>query len=175
MSIAYYKRFRMEIEIFHVPLPPRLPDGYFWVAWDDALLDRHAEVQYYSFCDEIDSTVFPCFADRFGCQRLLREIRAKPGFVPEASWLVACADGYCGTVQGVRDRNYGAIQNLGVVPGHRGRGLGRALLLQALEGFSRDGLTRVYLEVTAQNDRAVRLYRRLGFRKMKTVYKAVDL
>jgi ribosomal protein S18 acetylase RimI-like enzyme len=30
------------------------------------------------------------------------------------------------------------------------------------------------LEVTANNDAAVRLYRRLGFRSVKTVYKAIE-
>jgi hypothetical protein len=37
------------------------------------------------------------------------------------------------------------------------------------------GLARVYLEVTAQNDGAVRLYKRLGFRRTKTLFKAVEL
>jgi ribosomal protein S18 acetylase RimI-like enzyme len=83
---------------------------------------------------------------------------------------------FCGTVQGIEDRfGYGAIQNLGVVPEHRGRGLGSVLLMKALEGFRRAGLKRAYLEVTAQNDGAVRLYRRLGFVKARTVYKAVEL
>ena len=36
-------------------------------------------------------------------------------------------------------------------------------------------LGRAILEVTAQNDAAVRLYHRLGFRRRKTVYKTVDL
>ena len=96
-------------------------------------------------------------------------------FTAAATWLIAWEGGYCGTVQGVRERNgMGAIQNLGVVAAHRGRGLGSALLLQALHGFRRAGLGRGFLEVTAQNDAAVRLYRRLGFRCRKTVYKAVD-
>jgi ribosomal protein S18 acetylase RimI-like enzyme len=83
---------------------------------------------------------------------------------------------FCGTVQGIEDRfGYGAIQNLGIVPEHRGRGLGSVLLMKALEGFRRAGLKRAYLEVTAQNDGAVRLYRRLGFVKARTVYKAVEL
>jgi len=75
----------------------------------------------------------------------------------------------------VRERSgLGAIQNLGITPPHRGRGLGRALLLQALHGFRRAGLGRAFLEVTAQNEGAIRLYRRLGFRCRKTLYKAVD-
>jgi ribosomal protein S18 acetylase RimI-like enzyme len=83
---------------------------------------------------------------------------------------------FCGTVQGIEDRfGYGAIQNLGIVPEHRGRGLGSVLLMKALEGFRRAGLKRAYLEVTAQNEGAVRLYRRLGFAKARTVYKAVEL
>ena len=53
----------------------------------------------------------------------------------------------------------GAIQNLGVVPEYRGQGLGRALVRQALEGFYQAGLRRAYLEVTAENSAAVRLYR----------------
>ena len=68
----------------------------------------------------------------------------------------------------------GAIQNLGVTPPHRGRGLGRALLLQALHGFRRTSLHRAFLEVTAQNDFALRLYRQVGFRCRKTIYKEVQ-
>ena len=52
--------------------------------------------------------------------------------------------------------------------------LGAALLQQALHGFRRAGLGGAFLEVTAQNDGAIRLYRRLGFRCRKTIYKAVD-
>jgi ribosomal protein S18 acetylase RimI-like enzyme len=175
MNLAYFKRFKMEIGLHDLPPAPSLPVGYFWVAWDDSLLELHAEVQYHCFCDEIDSTLFPCLGDRFGCQMLLNEIRRKPGFLPEATWLIGGPTGYCGTIQGIADRyRFGAIQNLGVTPAQRLRGLGTSLLLQALHGFRRCGLTRAYLEVTADNDGAVRLYQRLGFRKMKTVYKAVN-
>ena len=53
-------------------------------------------------------------------------------------------------------------------------GLGQALVRQALEGFYQAGLRRAYLEVTAENSSAVRLYRAVGFRRSKTLYKAVD-
>jgi GNAT superfamily N-acetyltransferase len=175
MSIAYFKRFKMEIDLHDAPPVAELPPGYSWVPWDCGLVEPHAEVKYYSFQEEVDACVFPSLASRQGCNYLMREISRKNGFLAEATWLVACPAGYCGTVQGIRERTgMGAIQNLGVMPLHRGRGVGKALLLQALHGFRRAGLGRAVLEVTAQNDAAVRLYRSIGFRCRKTVYKAVD-
>src|SRR5262245_21145398 len=133
LYLSYVKRFRMELDL-RVPLPyPELPEGFFLVPWDENLIDVHAEVHYQSFCAEIDSSVFPCFGDRHGCQHLLREIRRKKGFCAAATWLMASAEGCCGTVQGAVDPvGFGTIQNLGVLPDYRGIGLGRALLLEAL-------------------------------------------
>ena len=175
MAITYYKRFRMEVDLDVSFAPPVLPPPFWWTAWDEALMDHHAEVKYLSFRAEIDAQVFPCLGDRYGCQRLMREIRRKPGFLPQACWLISGPTGYCGTIQGVIDRGpIGAIQNVGVVPEYRGRGLGRALVRRALDGFSQAGLRRAYLEVTAENSGAVRLYRDVGFRRAKILYKAVD-
>lgn len=175
LQIAYFKRFRMERDLYEPPPAPELPPGYRMVPWDDTLIESHAEVMFYSFLEEIDTRVFPSLGSRLGCSHLMTEIRRKQGFLPEATWLLATPDGCCGTVQAVRERTgLGAIQNLGVTWSHRGRGLGSALLLQALHGFRRAGLGRALLEVTAQNDPAVRLYRRLGFRSRKTIYKAVE-
>jgi hypothetical protein len=138
------------------------------------LLEAHADVLYASFRLEIDAAVFPSFGDRIGCSCLMTEMSRKPGFLPPATWLLVGPDGNLGSVQGLRICGAtGAIQNLGIVPGARGKGLGTALLLQALHGFRRAGLSCGMLEVTAQNEGAVRLYRRLGFRCRKTVYKAV--
>jgi ribosomal protein S18 acetylase RimI-like enzyme len=174
-QVLYFKRFRMEIDLADAPPVPALPEGYRWVPWDEVLVEPHAEVKFLSFVDQIDAVVFPNLGSRPGCRRLMGDIARRLGFEPRATWLLGCTGGYCGTVQGVRERNgMGAIQNLGVVPAHRGRGLGTALLLQALHGFRRAGLGRAFLEVTAQNDGAIRLYRRLGFRCRKTIYKAVD-
>lgn len=174
--ITYFKRFKMEIELKDAPPVVALPEGYHWVAWDETLLDAHADVMFRCFHEEIDGVVFPSLSDRQGCSLLMQEIRRKSGFLPQATWLLASASGYCGCIQGLRERNgLGAIQNLGVIPGHRGLGLGGALLRQALQGFLYAGLGRAWLEVTAQNDGAVRLYHRLGFRRRKTLYKAVEI
>jgi ribosomal protein S18 acetylase RimI-like enzyme len=175
MAITYYKRLRMEIDLDGSIRQVPIPDHLEWVSWEESLLADHAEVKFQSFRDEIDAYVFPCLGDRYGCQRLMREIRRKPGFLPCATWLIAAPDGYVGTVQGVMDQGpIGAIQNVGVIPSYRGIGLGRALVYRALLGFREAGLRRAYLEVTAENNAAVQLYRTLGFRRARTLYKAVD-
>lgn len=175
MAITYYKRYRMEIDLTGVP-PPPLPEPFWWVPWDESLIDVHAAVKYQCFRSELDSLVFPCLGDATGCERLMREIRRKPGFLAGATWLIACDQGYVATIQGVMDRGpMGAIQNVGVIPGYRNQGLGRALVRQALDGFYQAGLQRAYLEVTAENHGAVQLYERIGFTRARTLFKAVDI
>lgn len=173
--LTYFKRYRMEVNVTH-PLPDAaLPEGFAFVPWDDDRSDSHAETLFDSFRDEVDSQLFPSFQTAFGCRDLMAAIRNRPGFCPQATWLVAAPDGdLAGTVQGLRDKKgLGAVQNIGVVPEYRGLGLGAAILARSLAGFRAAGASRVYLEVTAQNDAAVRLYRRFGFRSVRTIYKAV--
>lgn len=181
MSLTYYKRFRMEIDLCRSCSPPPLPSGYRYVAWSPDRLPDHAEAKYLSFQDEIDAQVFDCLADEEGCRRLMQEISEKPGFLPEATWLIECTLGPgepepCGTIQGIRaTARCGSIQNVGITPWHRGRGLGRALVQTALFGFQSQGLERAYLEVTSENRAAVQMYESLGFHRTKTLYKAVEL
>jgi ribosomal protein S18 acetylase RimI-like enzyme len=183
MGVSYFKRYRMEIRLdgrLHAagPVTPQ----YQLLPWHRELIAAHADAKFRSFYGEIDSHVFPCLGDPHGCRRLMEDISLKPGFLPGATWLAlhiprngAPAE-YCGTVQGIADgRDCGGIQNLGVTPEHRGCHVGTSLLLKALDGFWRAGLTRASLEVTAQNALAVALYRKLGFRRVKTVYKAVEV
>lgn len=175
MAITYYKRFRMEIDLDRAVTAAVLTEPFSWVPWEESLLEQHAEVKFRCFLGAVDAYVFPCLGDRYGCRRLMSEIRRKGGFLPEATWLIAGPEGYVGTVQGVRDHGaIGAIQNVGVIPSYRGLGLGKALVRRALAGFYRAGLHRAYLEVTAENTAAVQLYRDVGFRRVKTLYKAVD-
>lgn len=187
MGVMYFKRFRMELPLrgFRSKCTS-VENGYELVPWHESLLETHADVKCRSFLNEVDSKVFPCLGDLDGCQRLMQEIVKKDGFLPAATWLlmhrmpyVGKVD-YCGTVQGIVARErfgglVGSIQNLGITEEHRGRGLGTRLLLQALAGFCEAGVRRASLEVTAQNVGAFELYRALGFRRTKTVYKAVEV
>lgn len=181
MGLTYFKRYRMVMDLAHFSDDhPSLPDDYDFLSWQESLLDDHAETKYRCFSLEIDANVFPCLGNRHGCQQLMREITRRDNFVPQATWLIerrsADGDSYCGTVQGLRDlEGRGAIQNLGVVPEHRGEGIGTALLIRALSGFRQAGIEIATLEVTAQNTGALRLYERFGFEVAKTVYKAAQV
>src|SRR5262245_53194093 len=174
-KLIYFKRHRMELDL-RLPQPAgELPGGFYWLPWSDGLLELHARVKFNCFAGEMDAEVFPSLATLAGCRDLMTAIVTNPGFCRGATWLIAGADGCVATVQGLRDGNgYGGIQNLGVVAGFRGLGLGRALLLKALEGFAAAGSKRAFLEVTATNNPAVRLYRQHGFRAYKTLYRAVE-
>ena len=183
MGLTYFRRYRLEINLASRDFsPPVSPRGYRFLPWDDSLLEAHAEAKYLSFREEIDANVFPCFGELSGCQRLMREIAQKEAFLPEATWLAVYAgrggkeQELCGTVQGIRDQQgLGSVQNLGIAPRHRNRRVGTSLLFRALAGFERVGLSRVHLEVTAENEGAIRLYRRLGFATVKTVFKAAEV
>lgn len=175
-QVVYFKRYRMEMDLVG-PLPPvpSLPVGYAWIPWEDRLLEAHADVKVQCFRDELDGVIFPNLSNRAGCERLMREITTRPGFRPQSTWLIAHGETYVATVQGIAERTgAGGIQNLGVVPKYRGRRLGLAVLLQALHGFRLTGLARATLEVTAQNETAIRMYRQVGFRFRKTIYKVSE-
>jgi ribosomal protein S18 acetylase RimI-like enzyme len=175
-SVTYFKRYRMELDLV-APLPPvpNLPTDFAWLPWTKWLLEMHADVKCQCFQNELDSVVFPNLSNLAGCLRLMKEITSRPGFCAKATWLIAHGDAYVGTVQGVGDRiGTGGIQNLGIIPAYRGKGLGAALLLQALHGFRQSGLAKASLEVTAQNETAIQMYRHYGFRFRKTLYRTVD-
>jgi len=188
----HFKRFRMEADLRNPPsgllVPPSLPAGFQWLPWRDPLTFAHAEVKALCFQEETDAIIFRSLSTLEGCRDLMSAIRDRPGFCPQATWLVVAAEmeeaasrtglaGNCvATVQGVIDDDRcGAIQNVGVIPEYRGLGLGIALVRKAVAGFAVCGAKRAYLEVTASNRPAMRIYRTLGFRCTKTLYRSVPL
>jgi GNAT superfamily N-acetyltransferase len=184
MTVTYFKRYRMEFDLRELPLVRSnlLPANYYFAPWHDKLTRDHADVKWQSFRFELDANVFPCLGDRDGCLKLMRDISGRHNFIPAATWLVLYRDPDtnqeepCATIQGLRtDAGLGSIQNIGVLAPHRGNGLGSALLMQSLHGFRSAGCQRVQLEVTVQNKGAVRLYERLGFRRVETLFKVAEI
>ncbi len=183
MAVTYFKRYRMEMDLGKIPIGrPVVPPGYQLLPWHVDLLELHAEVKYFSFRHEIDAQLFPCFTDLSACRRLMQDITSRTGFLPGATWL-AVFGGHpswlmepCGTIQAVVDSaGEGWIQNVGVVPEHRRRGVGQCLLRSCLAGCAQAGLTRVHLEVTADNLPAIRLYEGVGFSVARTLIKPAEL
>lgn len=59
----------------------------------------------------------------------------------------------------------GGIYGLGVLPEYRGKGYGRALLLEAVRRLKADGAKDILLQVEARNARALGLYQSCGFKE----------
>jgi RimJ/RimL family protein N-acetyltransferase len=55
------------------------------------------------------------------------------------------------------------VLGMGVLPGFRGQGVGKALMLAAIEKAWAIGLTRIELIVREENTKAIALYKRVGF------------
>lgn len=149
---------------------PPLPADFYARAWHPTLLDAFARTHYLSFRDETDARLFSSFKTLAGSRRVVEYIVGKRGFVPGATWIVeymprgGVKPVYCASIQGALDaKGHGAVQNIGVVPDFRGRGLAAHCLLRALEGFRQAGVPVVHLEVTATNEDALRLYHGVGF------------
>ncbi|NPB06006.1 MAG: GNAT family N-acetyltransferase [Aquificae bacterium] len=62
-------------------------------------------------------------------------------------------------------KRVGAVHELVVDPSYRGRGLGKMLLKKALEYFKSKGLDEAELWVGDENERAISLYRKEGFKE----------
>lgn len=58
----------------------------------------------------------------------------------------------------------GRLYTIAVSPDWAGRGLGRRLATHAIAALTAEGVRRIYLEVRAENGRAIALYESMGFR-----------
>jgi ribosomal protein S18 acetylase RimI-like enzyme len=72
--------------------------------------------------------------------------------------------GWCDIIRNPHEgfRHVGRL-GMGLLPGYRGRGLGRQLAVHAITAARAIGLERIELEVFASNLAAISLYRKLGF------------
>ncbi len=64
----------------------------------------------------------------------------------------------------------GHIISIAVKEGYRGRGIGTRLLVEAMRRlYNHYGAKEVYLEVRVSNERAIKLYKKLGFKVAQRV------
>lgn len=63
----------------------------------------------------------------------------------------------------------GHVVSVAVMPEHRRKGLGGALVTKAMEGMRAYGAKQCYLEVRVSNEEAVGLYKKLGLEVTRTI------
>jgi len=180
MPVRYIKRLQMIFDFRRTAIPPiELPEGFQFVPWHPSLLRVHAEVKHHGFRNDSDGNIFPTFKEFGRCLRLMESIAESDSFVAEATLLIAhgtatIVNEYVANIQGMRlSHDIGAIQNVTVLPAFRRRGLGRAIVLGALQGFRKVGVQQVSLDVTADNNPAIRLYHHIGFQTARVHFKEV--
>jgi ribosomal-protein-alanine N-acetyltransferase len=64
----------------------------------------------------------------------------------------------------------GHVVSVAVLPERRRKGVGKALVLKALEGMRGYGAKQCYLEVRVTNQEAISLYKKLDFEVARTIH-----
>jgi len=63
----------------------------------------------------------------------------------------------------------GHVMSIAVDPLYRGNGIGKALMISVINKLIKRGAKYIGLEVRVSNERAIKLYEGLGFRKVKRI------
>jgi ribosomal protein S18 acetylase RimI-like enzyme len=108
----------------------------------------------------IDAAAFDAFW-RFDADGLREALAA----TPVSRFRVAHTDRVVGYAVTGRSHDHGYLQRLAVDPREHGRGLGRALVLDALDWLRRRGATSALVNTQQSNTAALALYERLGFER----------
>jgi ribosomal-protein-alanine N-acetyltransferase len=68
----------------------------------------------------------------------------------------------------------GHVVSVAVLPEHRGKGLGKALMLEGINGVMHRKSDEIYLEVRKSNESAIKMYQNIGFQiksKLRAYYR----
>ncbi|ADD42239.1 GNAT family N-acetyltransferase [Stackebrandtia nassauensis] len=96
-------------------------------------------------------------AERAMCER----VRQPVGYVRVLADGEAIAVG-----RAVADDGWAGVFGMATLPAARGKGAARTVLAALAEWAGRNGADRMYLQVEGDNDAALRLYGRMGFREL---------
>jgi ribosomal protein S18 acetylase RimI-like enzyme len=98
--------------------------------------------------------------------RLCDDMAARPTVASFIAWLDDAPVGLVNCVEGFstfKSRPLMNIHDLAVLPGHRGAGIGQALMQAAQNHAQARGCCKLTLEVLTGNERALRSYEQFGF------------
>jgi ribosomal protein S18 acetylase RimI-like enzyme len=154
--------------------PPGTTSGLRISRWHDRYFDPCAKLIFLAYANHIDGDINDQYRSKSGALRFLKNIILLPGcgqFVPGASFVLHMpgSDELLGAVLTSEvSPGVGHTTQLCVIPGHQGHGLGRALMVTAVDALRGLKFHELTLTVTSVNDTAVRLYEKLGFRTLKS-------
>lgn len=92
-------------------------------------------------------------------------------------WLILQDDQVAGFIICATVLEQAEIMTVCILPSHRGKGLGSALLNHQIQDLRQNQVKKLFLEVNEYNKNAIQLYNRLGFSAdgiRKNYYKCVD-
>lgn len=145
------------------------------VAWQDKFLLPASEVIFDGYRFSHDRKLCHDYQSLKGCLRFLRNLIENPGcgrFSKEET-LVAIdrSDRVCGVLLATRTRSdTGMIPQISICRDQQGKGIGTRLMRTYLNSAGQSRLRRITLSVSEGNERAYRLYEKLGFRIRKTFH-----
>ncbi|KXA91189.1 hypothetical protein AKJ63_01815 [candidate division MSBL1 archaeon SCGC-AAA259D18] len=114
--------------------------------------------------------VYEIAQDSFKDPYPLRLIRHIHSTNPEGFLIAEIGGSIVGYLIGVvRWGNVGHILAIAVDKSHRRKGVGTALMINALERLRKHGASQIKLEVRASNEGAQKFYERLGFESQEVV------
>lgn len=129
----------------------------------DDLIIRKAEAQDVPRMADIEEECFPC--DAWSFLTLYRDVTNNP----QVSFIIAELEGeIAGYLGFMRILDEADIINVAVSPEHRGRHIAEAMLSTAIDMASKKEITSLTLEVRADNEPAIGLYEKFGFKKEGT-------
>lgn len=140
------------------------------VPWKQQSQEEAATVVARAYEGHVDSDINDQYRSLAGARRFLLNIVQYPGcgaFFQEGSFvaLLPGTPRICGiSLASLVAADVGHITQICITPEARGMGIGRALLWHSLNGLLRNGCRKASLTVTHANQRALRLYERVGFR-----------
>jgi ribosomal protein S18 acetylase RimI-like enzyme len=167
-GFSRHPRVFMNFEIGkHPQTVPLLPSQFEICPWSEQEYQSAAALITAAYRGHVDSEINDQYRTLTGSLRFLNNIVRFPGcgaFDPRASFVVFQRRTLVGLILCSLVRpDVGHITQVCVLPEHRSAGLGEAMLAASTRNLRERGFRFISLTVTEANDRAIVLYKRIGF------------
>lgn len=174
-GFSRHPRVFMNFEIGKHPRtsPPIMPSQFEIRPWSEQEYQAAAALITAAYRGHVDSEINDQYRSLTGSLRFLNNIVRFPGcgtFDPRASFVVLERRTHtliglilCSQVR----PDVGHITQVCVLPEHRSAGLGAAMLAASTRNLRDRGFHFISLTVTEANDRAIALYKRIGFKSTR--------